>query len=833
MSKDKRSDDFMPEDIKQLFVTKELFEKTPALIFSKEVKTGRYFACNQAFAEYVHKESPQEVIGLTDYDLHDKQFADYFIENDQITLSTEGSYTFVDEIRDDDGNQRFMQTTKVKYTNSSGALCILGISVDVTMLTQSKTEEIREIELGRRRSLQVLLKEKEKNQNELEKMITALSAEYRAVYQINLDKNEGICYRADPQDFEQTPEGIRFPYLERFTWYATHSVAKEYRDGFLAFIDPDHIRSALSKKKEISYRYLAQRIGKEYYELIRIADAGDSKTDNTVHSVSLGMSIIDKQMREALAKNNALSEALAAAQEASKAKTTFLSNMSHEIRTPMNAIIGLDSLALRNKNLPDETEVYLKKIGESASHLLGLINDILDMSRIESGRMILRTVEFSFRSMLEQINTMVMAQCTEKGLKYECKLIGGINDYYIGDDLKIKQVLINILGNAVKFTDPPGSVTLTVERTAIFENRSTLKFTITDTGIGMDASFIPKVFDTFTQEDSGRKNKYGSTGLGMAITKNIVDIMNGTIAVKSEKGVGTEFTVILTLQNSNHLGSVTDYVNPEEMLVLVIDDDEIDAEHARLDLAEIGIRADMALSGDEALRMIDLQHNKHEPYNLILLDWKMPGTDGLEVARQIRQRYGRETTVIFLTAYNWDDIMDEAVSVGVDSFLSKPLFVSNVIDEFERYARKKKLALFHELPCADLTGKRILLAEDILINAEIIKEQMKIKGAFTEHAENGKLAVEMFNASDEGYYDAILMDVRMPEMDGLEATEAIRSLDREDAKTVPIIAMTANAFDEDVQRSLQVGMNAHLSKPVEPERLYRTLGELIYQACQE
>jgi CheY-like chemotaxis protein len=452
------------------------------------------------------------------------------------------------------------------------------------------------------------------------------------------------------------------------------------------------------------------------------------------------------------------------------------------------------------------------------------------MSRIESGRLVIRKEEFSFSGMLEQLNTMVMSQCSEKGLHYECSVIGGVSDYYIGDDMKLKQVLINILSNAIKFTDAPGNVTMKVERTAVFGDHSTLKFSIKDTGIGIDKEFIPKIFDAFTQEDSSRNNKYGSTGLGMAITKNIVELMNGTISVESEKGVGTEFTVVITLGNSQHEGVDTRYFDPKDMHILIVDDEEIAAEHARIVLDEVGIKADACYDGQTALNMLEVQHAKHEPYGLVLLDWKMPEMDGIEVAKEIRKRYNKETTVIILTSFNWDEIMDEALHVGVDSFLAKPLFASNVIDEFERIARKNNMTLYKEKKQADLKGRHILLAEDVVINAEIMKEIIKMREALIDHAENGRIVVEMFEKSPVGYYDAILMDVRMPEMDGLDATLAIRALDRPDAKIIPIIAMTANAFDEDVQRSLQVGMNAHLSKPVETEHLYQTLGELIWEA---
>ena len=671
----------------------------------------------------------------------------------------------------------------------------------------------------------------EKHQKDLDNMITAMASDYRSVYHVDIDTDDAVCYRVDPDDPNQTPEGVHFPYHDWITQYGSLYVDEEYREGFLAFTDPENIRAALATKDIIAYRYLARRDGSEYYEMLRMAGVRHPKdrADHIVHAIGMGFTDIDVEMRDALATNRALSEALAAAEEANKAKTAFLSNMSHEIRTPMNAIIGLDSLALQNETLPAETREYLEKIGESAHHLLGLINDILDMSRIESGRLLIRKEEFSFRNMLEQINTMVMSQCAEKGLHYECRVIGGVSDYYIGDDMKLKQVLINILSNAIKFTDAPGDVTLTVERTAVFGDHSTVRFRISDTGIGMERAFIPKIFDAFTQEDSSRNNKYGSTGLGMAITKNIVELMNGTISVESETGVGTAFTVIVTLNNSDQKGPVTNYISPNDLRILVVDDEEIAAEHARIVLDEVGIKADTCYDGQTAMHMLELQHAKHEPYSLVLLDWKMPDMDGLEVAKEIRKLYDKETTVIILTSFNWDEILDEAIHIGVDSFLAKPLFASNVLDEFERVARKNNMSLYKEKKRARLKGRRILMAEDVFINAEIMRQIIMAREAEIDHAENGKLAVDTFAGSPAGYYDAILMDVRMPEMDGLEATAAIRALDRPDAKAIPIIALTANAFDEDVQRSLQVGMNAHLSKPVEPEHLYQTLEELIWE----
>lgn len=528
-----------------------------------------------------------------------------------------------------------------------------------------------------------------------------------------------------------------------------------------------------------------------------------------------------KQERE---QNEILALALKEAEHANVAKTSFLSSMSHEIRTPMNAIIGLNSIALKDTSLSDQTRSYLLKIGESAGHLLNLINDILDMSRIESGRMTLHKEEFSMTDMLEQINTMIQSQCNDKGLNYECHINEEIDDWYFGDDTKLKQVIINILSNAIKFTDAPGSVTFTVEKVASYDRQTTLRFIIKDTGIGMDEEFLPRIFDAFTQEDASRRNKYGSTGLGMAITKSIVEMMNGTIDVKSKKGEGSTFIVSVTLKNCDNGKRDVKAFDFSAVKALVVDDDEVALEHAGIVLEDIGVSADTSSSGDDALLAIEIRHAKQDPYNLVLVDWKMPERSGVDVTREIRRRYRNETRIIALTAYDTEDIMQEAIAAGVDSFISKSEFPAVVRREIERVMQMPVKEARHEI---SLEGRKILLAEDMPINAEIIKQLLSIKGMETDHAENGERALALFKDNEPGTYDAILMDVRMPVMDGLETSDAIRSLPRADAKTIPIIALTANAFDEDVQRSLQAGMNAHLSKPVEPDQLFNTLEELI------
>ncbi len=689
---------------------------------------------------------------------------------------------------------------------------------------------VRQEELEEQLALQEELLEQEKQRTQQNSMITALASDYRSVYYVDLDLDEGICYQNDENLNDHMEKGTHFHFASTFAEYAQNYVDEKYRDGFLEFIKPSVIREKLANELIIGYRYLIERDGKKTYEMLRIAGVrhAEDRDDHRVHAIGVGFSDIDEEMRDSLNKSQALSDALKTAEEANRAKTIFLSNMSHEIRTPMNAIIGLDNLALNEADISETTRDYLEKIDVSAKHLLSLINDILDMSRIESGRMVIRNEEFRFATLLEQVNTIFSGQCKDKGLTYSCNIHGLLDDFYIGDSTKLKQVLINILGNAVKFTPEGGSVNFSVEKVGSFDNKSTLKFKIADTGIGMSEDFIPKLFDSFSQEDATAANKYGSSGLGMSITKNIVEMMNGNISVKSKKGEGTTFTVTVTLMDSDKKLVTEDdeiEINPQKMSVLVIDDDDVACDHAKMVLEKEGIATEVAHSGEEALEMVKLKQARMESYNLIVVDWQMPDMDGVETTKQIRNIIGEKSAIIILTAYNWDDIHDEAAEAGVDSFIAKPLFTGNLLEEFRNALKKKRDAA--EIKKADLKGRRILVAEDVDLNAKILIKTLQQKGIESEHALNGKIALDMFSEKPQGYYDAILMDMRMPEMDGLEATKKIRKLDRADAKTVPIIALTANAFDEDVQRSLQAGLNAHLTKPIDPKVLFETLEKYL------
>ncbi len=688
---------------------------------------------------------------------------------------------------------------------------------------------IKHQELEERILLQKKLLEEEKFRSQQDQMITAMASDYRAVYYVNLDNDDGVCFRADPEDKVQTPEGVHFSYTERFLWYAENVVDPEYRQGFISFINPANIRNGLSSEKILAYRYLARRTGTEYYEMIRVAGvrSADDVRDNSLHAIGLGLTVIDSEMRRSMEQSRALHDALSAAESANKAKTAFLSSMSHEIRTPMNAIIGLDNIALSHPDINHEVRTYLEKIGTSAHHLLNIINDILDMSRIESGRMIIKNENFSFSRTLEQINTIISGQCNDKGISYDCRVIGQIDDYYIGDDMKLRQIMINILGNSVKFTPKGGSVNFSIEEIARFDGKSTIRFVISDNGIGMSEEFLPHLFDTFSQENSSTTSRYGSTGLGMSITKCIVDLMNGQIDVKSRKGEGTIFTVTLTMSQSTASTDNEETVefNPDDISVLIVDDDPVAVEHAKLILTQMGMHCDAASCGTECVEKVMFSHARRHDYNLILMDWKMPDFDGIEATRRVREIVGGDTSVIILTAYNWDDIACEAKQAGVDSFVSKPLLAGDIHHEFREILKKKRNPAIRKK--ADLEGRHILLAEDVAVNAEIMCMLLGTRKMKTDHAVNGKIAVEMFSASEEGYYDAVLMDMRMPEMDGLEATRQIRAMNRSDAKVIPIVALTANAFDEDVQRSMQAGLNAHLSKPVDPGTLFETLEELI------
>ena len=794
-----------------------VLENMPGMTFTKDAQTGKYITCNQAFADYAHKDSPESVVGLTDSQIFDAKTAAHFVEADRIALSLSKPYIFYEDVLDADGNPRQLQTTKIKYKDTAGRSCVLGMCQDVTDLVSVQHEHAMTKEAYESAVNTGLM---------YNHIAQTLARDYTQMFYVNTDTEEFTEYRKD--DDSSTLSEVRrgWHFFSDCKNELSESVFHDDKEAFLMAMNRKNMMKALSRKDTFVMTYRRMIHGKPVYVSMKI-----SRMEKDEHYIIIGFMDVDAEMREAMAKNEALSEALSSAEAANRSRTSFLTGMSHEIRTPINAIIGLDTLALKNKELDPRTRDHLEKIGASAHDLLSMINNILNISRIESGTDLLHKIEFSPDAMLGQINALAIPQCSEKGLGYECKVLNQLDDSYIGDDMKLKEVLLNILSNAVRLTDSAGNITLTAEKTAEFENRVTLRFCIMDTGIGMDKEHLLRAFDDFSWEDTENRYKYGNSSLGMAITKRTVELMNGSVTVGTDDDGTTVFTVIVTLRKGDRKEtSRSGEIDPNALFVLVIDDNPIEAEHAAMVLEEVGVRAEYCSNGSEALRKMEKQHAAKQPYNIVLTDWNMPGMSGMDIAAEILRLYGKESIVAAMTAYSWEDIREQAQQVGVSYYIDKPLFAESVLEKIERIALRSNMAIFKEKKKARLEGRRILLAEDVQLNAEIMTDMLEMENIKVDHAENGKIAVELFEKSTAGIYSAIIMDVRMPTMDGLEAAKSIRAMQREDAKRIPIIALTANAFDEDVQLSMQAGMNAHLNKPVEADHLIRILGELIYES---
>ncbi len=525
-----------------------------------------------------------------------------------------------------------------------------------------------------------------------------------------------------------------------------------------------------------------------------------------------------KQMKE-------LKVAREEAIHANKAKSEFLSNMSHDIRTPMNGIVGMTAIAI--SNIDDQLRVKdcLKKISLSSKHLLGLINDVLDMSKIENGKLTLNYEQISLRDTMENIVNIVQPQVKAKNQHFDIFIRNCRAEEVHCDSVRLNQVLINILSNALKFTPEGGTVNTYLEQedSPMGPDYVRCHFRVKDTGIGMSEEFQKRIFDTFSREDTSMVHKIEGTGLGMAITKYIVDEMGGTIQVSSRLGEGTEFHITVDLEVAQVLEK--DMVLPS-WHVLVVDNNEDLCQSAVESLKEIGIDGEWTLEGKTAVEMVEKHHRMGDDYKAVLLDWKMPDMDGLEVARRIRNCVGGEIPILIVSAYDWSDIEEEAQAAGVNGFISKPLFKSNLYLGLGRYVQGSQEQEEKKPELLDFTGKRILLSEDNDLNWEIAEEILSEEGFELERAENGKICVEKFQSSPEGFYDVILMDIRMPVMNGYDACVAIRKLDRKDVN-LPIIAMTADAFSDDVQRCKECGMNEHISKPIDVGRLMRILQDYL------
>lgn len=511
--------------------------------------------------------------------------------------------------------------------------------------------------------------------------------------------------------------------------------------------------------------------------------------------------------------------------EATKAKSVFLSNMSHDIRTPMNAIVGMTAIATAHIDDKEQVQNCLRKITLSGKHLLGLINDVLDMSKIESGKMTLTAERISLREVVEGIVSIVQTQVKAKEQNFNVHIYSIMAEDVYCDSVRLNQVLLNLLSNAVKYTQEGGTIQLSMyQESAPAEKGDEYIRThviVKDNGTGMTADFVEHVFDSYSRADSKRVQKTEGAGLGMAITKYIVDAMGGTITVNSELNKGTEFHVALDLEKADL--QETDMMLPP-WKTLVVDDDEELCRTAVEALDSIGIQADWTLSGSKAIAMVNKHHQERDDYQIVLLDWKLPDMDGLMVAKQIRKIL--DMPIILISAYDWSEFETEAKEAGIDGFIAKPLFKSTLFYGLKKYMDVEEQQDKEEKD-ADLSGLHILAAEDNDLNWEILNELLTDLGMELDWAENGQICVEKFQESEQGHYDAILMDVRMPILNGYEATQKIRALNRPDAQTIPIIAMTADAFSEDIKRCLDSGMNAHTAKPINLNEIISLLKKYI------
>lgn len=541
---------------------------------------------------------------------------------------------------------------------------------------------------------------------------------------------------------------------------------------------------------------------------------------------------ITEQVQKQREQTQALQDALIQAQHANQAKTTFLSNMSHDIRTPMNAIIGFATIAASHMERTDQVEDCLQKILSSSNHLLGLINDILDMSRIESGKLQIHNQECNIPELMHNLVNIIQPQVKSKKMEMFIDTFGVSNEDVIADPLKLNQIFINLIGNAVKYTPAGGTVSFRITQHTTFKHGwGDFIFVIKDNGIGMSQEFVEHIFEPFERESTATRSNIQGAGLGMAITKNIIDMMGGEITVESEVGKGSTFTVKLPLQLQDMEKSAEQIKELEGLRTLVVDDDLNVCDSVSKMLKNIGMRSEWTTSGREAVYRAKAAHDEGDAYHTYILDWQMPEMSGIETAKQIRHVVGEDAPIIILTAYDWSDIEDEAKDAGITAFCAKPLFMSDLkaallaANQIIENTQEDAGTVWTQ---TDYSGKRLLLVEDIELNREIAEVILGEAGFTIESAPDGTDAVAMIEASEEGYYDAILMDVQMPVMNGYEATKAIRAMPRKDVKNLPIIAMTANAMEEDKEAALKSGMNAHIAKPLDMGLLMNVLHQFLH-----
>ena len=656
----------------------------------------------------------------------------------------------------------------------------------------------------------------------------ALCLDYFAIYLVDLDEDTFKIHRTSDTISKQVATLV-----EQFQSYSRGISAYIYTYAYpddMEFVREEtrleNVRKRLQEEDAFSVRY--RRIANGTIEYIEWRYVRIAKEEKNIKAV-LAVRNVDEQMTDELQQKALLEDALNQAREANQAKTSFLSAMSHDIRTPMNAIIGFSEIAITHMDDKEKVVDCLEKILTSSNHLLNLINDVLDMNRIESGKATLQEKECSLSQVLHDLLQMVLPQIKAKRIGLFADTFNVINEDEIADPLKLNQIFLNILGNAVKFTPSGGSIFVQIhQRPSEREGYGAYEFVFKDTGVGMSEEFLEHIFEPFEREKSSVKQGIEGTGLGMSIVKNTVDMMGGSIQVKSAKGQGSEFIIDLELKLQENVPKREKIQELEGKRVLIVDDDFNTCNSITRMLGQIGIRSEWTTSSRESIFRIQKACEDGDEFQVYIINWNMPLMDGIETTRKIRRIVGEEVPVIMLTASDWTDVENEAKEAGITTFCNKPLFQSDlekVLLKVNHLAEEKNVPILSTKK--QYVGKRVLVTDDNVLNREIAHEILADAGFLVEGAEDGSVAVKMVRQSEEGWYDLVLMDVQMPVMDGLEATKEIRKLSRKDVATLPIIAMTANAFEEDKELALQNGMSAYISKPLDLGKLFEILSDYI------
>ena len=611
------------------------------------------------------------------------------------------------------------------------------------------------------------------------------------------------------------------------------SIIQEYQGQLREKLDLSYIKKVLNEDEltEIDRSYYIDykviRKGQRRWWRVSVVIVDLCEDGNPKHVLVL-FKDITKQKEKDMEYQRTLKEAYQLAERANQAKTTFLNNMSHDIRTPMNAIIGFTSLAATHINEKERLKDYLSKIMTSSNHLLSLINDVLDMSRIESGKVKIEESPCSIPVVMHDLRNILQTDIKAKRLDFFIDTVDVVDENVICDKLRLNQILLNCMSNAMKYTKTGGTVGLRIiQKGHSAEGFADYDFVVKDNGIGMSKEFAEHIFEPFTREETSTVSRIPGTGLGMAITKNIVDMMGGTIKVKSELGVGSEFTISLRFKTTQQNGKRGVIKELNGFRALVADDSMDSCASVEKMLRTIGLRPEWTTSGKEAIFRARYAAQENDPFQVYIIDWLMPDMNGIEVVRRIRMEIGDEVPIIILTAYDWADIEQEAREAGVTAFCAKPLFVSELYDVLQNASRPVKTKDKTILEVEAFKGKEILLVEDVELNREIAETILTEAGFHVNSVEDGKQAVDYMESEKGDMIDLILMDVMMPVMDGYEATQKIRQLEDKTKADIPIIAMTANAFEEDAKAAIEAGMNAHMAKPIRIESLYEIIEQYL------